>query len=882
MRPLRLVMTAFGPYAGEQVLDFRVLGERGFFLVHGPTGSGKTTILDAMCFALYGVASGDERRGEDMRSHHAPPDATTSVTFDFALGAEVYRAERVPEQERPKLRGEGTTLQRQEATLWRRTGIVDEGVPGTVVASGWRDVTQAAEDILGFREEQFRQVIVLPQGQFRRLLLADSGEREEILASLFRTGFFRRLEEALKEASRKLRSELEELAARRQAVLEQAGVETEDELGKESGRVEKELAEHVARAAELTKAEGEARRRWHEAEEVLRKIKEREAAAAALAELEKREEEIAAKRAELAAARKAEPLVEIETACADRDKEAREAQRKRTEAREESVNAEKAQREAAERLQEQEKREPERRQTSERLHELEGLGKKARELEEPRRDLDKARKRAADARGALATARENLAGTEKALALARRRAVEAQHAFLAGQAAHLAKQLVPGEPCPVCGATDHPSPARAEGELPDEAHVRELEHDVERLTGEYERRRELREQAEGQEKETATKLAGLESVVAEREAGVPPELREAEALATAIAKAKKELSRLETALDSARDAAQKAATRLAQARAALAGANEAAKRADEQCAKQRARFLSRLGEAGFATEAEYRAARRSGAVRDHLEEEIGRHERGLEAARDRDRRAAAAAAGLERPDAEGLAALAQSAAKKLEEAQRREGALREKERQLTRSSDALGKIRERRDDREQRYAVTGRLADVAGGKNARRMTFQRYVLAALLDHVLTVASQRLHIMSRKRYTLRRASEGVDRRRRGGLDLVVHDAYTGTERSVATLSGGESFLAALSLALGLAEVVQQFAGGVHLETIFVDEGFGSLDPEAVDLALRALFDLQQKGRLVGIISHVPELRERVDARLEIRAGRAGSEARFCVT
>jgi exonuclease SbcC len=159
------------------------------------------------------------------------------------------------------------------------------------------------------------------------------------------------------------------------------------------------------------------------------------------------------------------------------------------------------------------------------------------------------------------------------------------------------------------------------------------------------------------------------------------------------------------------------------------------------------------------------------------------------------------------------------------------------------------------------------------------MTFQRFVLAALLDEVLIAASQRLRLMSRGRFDLQRAREHIDRRTAGGLDLVVYDAYTGTTRPVNTLSGGESFLASLSLALGLSDVVQAYSGGVTLQTLFVDEGFGSLDPEALDLAFRALVDLQGGGRLVGIISHVPELKERIEARLEVIPGRGGSMVRF---
>src|SRR5690606_35757018 len=181
----------------------------------------------------------------------------------------------------------------------------------------------------------------------------------------------------------------------------------------------------------------------------------------------------------------------------------------------------------------------------------------------------------------------------------------------------------------------------------------------------------------------------------------------------------------------------------------------------------------------------------------------------------------------------------------------------------------------------QQYAVFGRLAEVAGGANPLRMSFQRFVLATLLDEVLEAASLRLARMSRNRYELQRRREAGDQRMAGGLELEVFDHYTGASRPANTLSGGESFLAALALALGLADVVQSRAGGVQMDTLFIDEGFGTLDPESLDFALSTLVDLREKGRMVGLISHVAELRERVDARLEVLAGPAGSRLRTVV-
>ncbi|MBW2713462.1 MAG: SMC family ATPase, partial [Deltaproteobacteria bacterium] len=178
-----------------------------------------------------------------------------------------------------------------------------------------------------------------------------------------------------------------------------------------------------------------------------------------------------------------------------------------------------------------------------------------------------------------------------------------------------------------------------------------------------------------------------------------------------------------------------------------------------------------------------------------------------------------------------------------------------------------------------RYSALGDIAKKANGDNPLRLTFQRFVLAAFLDNVLELASVSLRKMSKGRYHLRRAEESQDKRSAGGLDLVVFDAQTGVERAVSTLSGGESFLASLALALGLAEVVQHYAGGIKLDAIFIDEGFGTLDADALDLAISTLLELRQGGRMVGVISHVTELRERIQTQLEIQTTRQGSTTQF---
>jgi exonuclease SbcC len=300
VRPLRVTVQAFGPYAGEQTLDFAELRGAGFFLITGPTGSGKTTVLDAMSFALYGVTSGGPeneggRSGASMRSDHADPELLTRVCFDFALGDDEYRIEREPEQERPKLKGEGTTRHAQGATLWRlRSG---EGVPevdGAPLATGWTRVSAASEELLGFRSEQFRQVVMLPQGRFQKLLEADSREREQILRALFDTGHYNAVELALKEAAKGLRDAAAANAVRRAEALRQAEVETAEDLAERCARLSLDAAEAAVHATEAESARDAAQELLQRGRDAAAKLADLAGAETAVASLAADDERIGA------------------------------------------------------------------------------------------------------------------------------------------------------------------------------------------------------------------------------------------------------------------------------------------------------------------------------------------------------------------------------------------------------------------------------------------------------------------------------------------------------------------------------------------------------------------------------------------------------------
>jgi exonuclease SbcC len=318
MKPLKLTISAFGPFAGTQVIDFAELGERTFFLIHGPTGSGKTTVLDAICFALYGDTSGAERDGKQMRSDHADITAVTEISFDFITGAKTYRIQRWPEQERPKIRREGTTTMNAGAVLWDRTGLTDDADEGAVKATGWIKVTEAVEKRLGFKSSQFRQVVMLPQGDFRRLLMADSRERQAIMEILFSTELYRRIEEYLKNSAKMLQSDMEQKDKDKTAKLQDAKVENQAELAERHNAHEVQLAEAAKNIEVHYRAAEAARNRLETGKQVQSKLAEKKAAAIAVKELEQKTPEIEAKLAAFTKARQASGLMDAEKALQER------------------------------------------------------------------------------------------------------------------------------------------------------------------------------------------------------------------------------------------------------------------------------------------------------------------------------------------------------------------------------------------------------------------------------------------------------------------------------------------------------------------------------------------------------------------------------------
>lgn len=1016
MTPLRLEMQAFGPFARRQVIDFRQLGGKTFFLIHGPTGSGKTSILDGICFALFGDSSGGERDGRQMRSHHADADTLTEVCFDFALGAQHYRVRRVPEQMRKARRGGGETQQAQIAELWK-VEITGAGEQLTPLASRWTTVTAEVSQLLGFESRQFRQVIMLPQGKFFEFLKSSSQEREKILQALFGTELYKRIEEALKRSADQVERDAARVRTQRQTLLDQAQAESENALEARRQQQDHDLTTKRATERSAADAAQAAEKALTDARRVADRFDELDKATAALAALRNEQATWEKRKAQLVGARLAASLRPFEVAAAEAGKqlEEEEARGKRLAA---ELAAAQAAHQTATAAHEREKlRAPESEKLTARIAELEALVGKMAALSAARAEHAKAlaesRRTAAalqDAQQASTTAVEALQKLigdiqnhrVQAAGLAAMRASQARlksqldsasslaarvkelsdlapkvealkrsgaaaasavgdarsqrdvkrQAWIAGQAARIAHELVDGQACPVCGALEHPAPAHAGAVLVSDdvlkaaedalARAEEGQRDAERALADGLKAHgildariaeiraslgdagtspdELKHQfdagaaalakaeaaekslqtldsqlaaaqekaklaedtanaAESQAQQAGGKLQELVGQLREREAGVPTDLTDTKALEMASADAVKARDALIQALEAATVAATAATTKLAETRARAEASDQARERFAVLKQEKSSEFDQRLRTLGFADAVAYREAKLDDAAMDSLESGIRTFEASLTAGADRLGRAKAGTSDLVRPDM-GARAAEHEAAKTAYLAA--SNAVRDAIAAFQATTgfvESLKKLAEEFQSLEARHAVLRQVADVAIGSNAHRMSFQRYVLATLLEEVLVATTLRLGVMSRGRYEMRRKTASTDQRAAGGLDLEVFDQYTGTTRAVSTLSGGESFLASLALALGLSDVVQSYAGGIRLDAIFVDEGFGTLDPEALDFAIRTLKDLQQAGRMVGIISHVAELKEWINARLELKASQSGSEAAF---
>lgn len=912
MRPLKLTMAAFGPYAAVEELDFSRLGTRGLYLITGDTGAGKTTIFDAITFALFGESSGDNREPSMLRSKYAAPDAPTYAELTFDNGGKVYTVRRNPKYERKKDRGSGTTFQQAGAELT---------YPDGYTVTRLKEVNDAIRDIIGLTREQFAQIAMISQGDFRKLLQANTEERQKIFRDIFKTDFYAAVQEQLKEQSGTLRIQLAQIGqsirqyaggvvcgadsplaaetgqakagllspADTQALLERLLSEDEQTERKLSDALKNTEQQLVQISALLTGAE--AYRATKKALEG-RKAEETalsaglEEARAALEAAKSTAQQQEALRAEIAEIGLLLPSYDALSQRADALKTSRArlagAQTSRTAAEKEALLLQEkleALRQEQQTLAnaEAEKREREtlRQQLSERAARLRTL---------------------LDAIAGLAEQQKKLKNLQAAYLSAEAVSTRlsqvyeaANRDFLREQAGILAGNLTEGMPCPVCGAAHHPRLAVLSENAPTEADVKQVKQRYDLAQAETNQASSLASTQKGvaaraQEAlhtDISSLLPGTDPEKAREEAGT-----QIKALSAQLAALNGQLKELETKITRKQTLDRllpETEARLRRAESDLAGAETQIAALSSSAAEQekelealrtrlpfpdkstaeaelsaRQRQLRTLQKAQLDAETACKQTEiRLSGVQSAILELNRQLEAGTEA------------------DAEQLSARKQALSG---EKQSLGTDLQQLRTRIYTNRSALNSIARKTAEREtleDTYRWMKALSDTANGDvtGKQRIKLETYVQTAFFDRILRRANVRLQKMSGGQYDLKRRSVAEDKRSESGLELDIVDHINATERSVNTLSGGEAFLASLALALGLSDEVQA-STGIRLDTLFVDEGFGSLDADALGKAYATLAGLTEGNRLVGIISHVGELKERIDRQIVVTKCRDG--------
>ena len=862
-------MRAFGPYAGETVIDFEKLQGRHLFLICGPTGAGKTTILDAMCYALYGKTSGD-RTGEKMRSDYADSSERTEVIFDFMLGDKTYRATRSPAQMVDKKRGSGQTLAAMQASL----SELEDGKEINTLRTG---IEEAAGKLIGLNADQFCQVILLPQGDFRKLLVAKADEREAILKQLFKTQRFSEFKDRLKDRlDAKVREKMEK-QTREDQILSTAGAADEKQLASIVEEAEKSLQEAVETTRKQEKESNEFREVYQKETALMGHFTELDKALKQDAALKNEEGRMKEMEASLSLIRSARELAPYFDQLDGITREGRQEAQKLKTAKADMETYTRLNETLEKRIQEldamKEKREEERK-TALKMQDLVPKAKLYGAAVQALKNAQNALSRAEEETKRLQASAE---AARKARDAQKEKADAVRKSYIDGQAFLLAEGLEDGVPCPVCGAIHHPAPARG-GDYVAKA------EDVERAQKEYERASAAYDRAnDAKEKHSTGAYAKAVSDHAKADAQmktleeIPEAYRDPKFLEMESTRLLTDIRKWEQDKETAAAQLRKAGADLSASQAACRNAEERREELVKKYRETESVLKEASDKAGFQSLDECKEWYKKKDTEESVRKTLEQYRADRKSTEERIKAEEQETAGKERPDMLALNEKSKALQDQLKKASERAAALKERTETLQKAvSDARAIEKELEDLRKEEGLIRG-LYDLTSGKKTR-ITLERYVLGTLLDDVANAANLRLLSMSRKRYSLHRMTDesGLGK---GGLSLEVSDSFTGRSRPANTLSGGETFLASLSLALGLADVVQSRQGGVRLDTMFIDEGFGTLDPDSLNSAMNTLIDLQNTGRMVGIISHVPELEERIDARLRVTPAEKGSKAEF---
>lgn len=757
MRPVRLTLLAFGPYAGKTEVDFEKLGDRGIYLITGDTGAGKTTIFDAITFALYGEASGGFRETSMLRSKYADPAVPTYVELEFLYAEKRYTVRRNPEYLRPKDRGIGMTVQKADAVLTYPDGHVVTKV---------KEVTNAVTGIVGLDRAQFTQIAMIAQGDFQRLLMAKTEERSRIFREIFHTESYQILQDRLKSEAAAIKTEYEDIHKSMCQYISGILCSGEHPCAAliervRTGKTVGNLQEIMQAVQELQKEDGE----------TLRAIEEK------IRQLDHALEEIQQKLGKIQTVKKVSKDME---------------------------GAKKIFAQQKERL-------PSLQAAYEKAVSDTGFREKlAIEIEQDRKALGTfkdSQKLCRQLEGQLAQAQADYKKASREAAARCENYQRMEKNYLDAQAGILAAGLTEGEACPVCGSTHHPALAILAAGAPSEEALRKEKLEMERA------------------KEKMVEWSNRASVIKTKAEAATEELKAYQSMEISeekLAQKRAQKQRMEREFERARKEYEDCQRLLEQNKVLI-----------DTLQKQRA-----VLEQDF------------GAAKDDLE-----YLDSLQEKQQRER---------------------QEFLEKRAQLQRNRDIVHHRKQTNEKALRAIETKQEQLKKTEVKYQWMKALSDTANAnrKGKERVTLETYIQMTYFERILSRANVRLMVMTGGQYELKRKQEADNKTSQSGLELDVIDHYNGTVRSVKTLSGGESFKASLSLALGLSDEIQCQAGGIRLDTMFVDEGFGSLDEESLEQAMRALQGLAESNRLVGIISHVGELKEKIEKQIVVKKERSG--------
>jgi len=1079
MKPLNLTISAFGPYAKEQHIDFTKLKEQ-IFVISGPTGAGKTTIFDAISFALFGEASGSSRDRDSLRSDFALPGTETYVEMEFELRGKVYKIRRSPQQQQKKLRGEGYTIRNAEAEL-----LLPDGTLITKIAN----VDEKINELLGINKAQFKQIVMLPQGEFRKLLEAESTERELIFRKIFGTEGFAEIQRRLEDESKELYKSVHDIKTQMDTLIrnvDTGGNQVLEEIRSSKNINIRLFLEKLAEAAACDnknleavnsrlqlniQKQGSLKEEMARAVEINKKLSGKEQLTIEYNETLSRLEEYKQREVDLQYSRKALPIAEVDqqlkkvaqnilvkTAQLEQARQKvqkckgefetaqqlfisekeKEPLRKKLEAElallnsmlskvmqyDKTVKAMEAVKYKSDQIMmelEQSAKRLEMEKSSYRAQEEKLRSVYSAEAESIRLDkeitskkkllqeLDSIRKLidvCLDQINSYTKLKKSFESFDFEYVHFRSRLEQEEDNYLREQAGLMAKNLKDNYPCPVCGSTVHPAPASVSENVTDQQHLKKMKEKFALLTEQrteklkelsqlngniggtrleienrlsaleqgvlpeslyrtdegkagfllsgqkeninldsvqkessshsnltisnlekikqeivgkgtalkaetlglmssYKEKSQLAGKKEELEKQyrdsgenikrleevinaqneqktvIAEELARIRSAIAVIEQEVPSDIRSISKLNSVLEETKGSINQLEARLRSAEYTLEQARQALSLAEKEYAVVTTSLKESEEEQARLKKLLDQRLKAAGFEDYAHFASMKKSQQELDSIQASITEYYQRLQSLKDMLAHLEEETRNLNTQD---VSLLEQNYQKLLEE----QNLLQEEQNiifsRYSNNTKALGQLKEiitRQEILEKKYNTIGELSRIAKGDNPQRLTFERYVLAAYFDEIITAANLRLEKMTGSRYLLQRKVDKSKGRAQQGLELEVFDNYTGKSRHVRTLSGGEGFKASLALALGLADVVQSYSGGISLDTLFIDEGFGSLDPESLDSAIECLVEIQKTGRLVGVISHVVELKERIKSVLEIISKKEGSFVKVVV-